>query len=78
MMEEREDFNNRSALHDAMEHFTYHWAPNQPRKAAEFHADLLRLIQAIHRDASKPFGDMLTKAMMAMPPLWHNPNDRVK
>jgi hypothetical protein len=64
----------RSAAHtdarivrDAMERFSYHWAPSEPRKQAEFQADLLLLIQAVHRDAARPFGDMLTKAMSVMP-----------
>lgn len=66
IMEDREDFNNRSAVHDAMEHFTYHWAPSQPRKAAEFHADLLRLIQAVHRDSAKPMEIALKNAFGAL------------
>jgi hypothetical protein len=66
IMDSREDFSDRSAVHDAMEHFTYHWAPSQPRKAAEFHADLLRLIQAVHRDSAKPMEAALTKAFACM------------
>jgi hypothetical protein len=66
-MDDREDFSNRNAVHDAMEHFTYHWAPSQPRKAAEFHADLLRLIQAVHRDSAKPMEIALKNAFAFMP-----------
>lgn len=68
-MDDREDFSNRTAVHDAMEHFTYHWAPSQPRKAAEFHADLLRLIQAVHRDSAKPMEAALKNAFALMPPM---------
>lgn len=67
IMDDREDFNNRSSVHDAMEHFTYHWAPSQPRKAAEFHADLLRLIQAVHRDSAKPMEIALKNAFALFP-----------
>lgn len=56
-------------LHDAMERFSYHWAPSEPRKQAEFQADLLLLIQAVHRDAARPFGKMLENAMALMPPM---------
>jgi len=66
-MDDRDDFNSRTAVHDAMAHFTYHWAPSQPRKAAEFQADLLRLIQAVHRDSAKPMEVALTKAFSAFP-----------
>lgn len=66
----RDDANmDARMVHDAMERFSYHWAPSEPRKQAEFQADLLLLIQAVHRDAARPFGDMLTKAIAAMPPL---------
>jgi hypothetical protein len=67
IMDDREDYSNRSAVHDAMEHFTYHWAPAQPRKAAEFHADLLRLIQAVHRDSAKPMEAALENAFALFP-----------
>ena len=73
IMDDREDFSNRSAVHDAMEHFTYHWAPSQPRKAAEFHADLLRLIQAVHRDSAKPMEIALKNAFAVFPTTLFSP-----
>jgi len=67
IMEDREDFSSRSSVGGAMEHFTYHWAPAQPRKAAEFHADLLGLIQAVHRDSARPMEAALKNAFSLMP-----------
>ncbi len=54
-------------LRHAMEHFSYNWAPSAPRKNAEFQADLLLLIQAVHRDAARPLNKMLMAAMGAIP-----------
>lgn len=54
-------------VHDYMERFTRRWMPADRNEAADFQADLLSLIQAVHRDASRPFGDMLSKAFSLMP-----------
>jgi hypothetical protein len=63
-------------VHLAMEHFSFHWAPSEPRKAAEFQADLLMLVQAVHRDSARPFADILAKAFSAMPSMiFHKSTD---
>lgn len=54
-------------LHAYVERFVKKWAPKDRDENAEFHADFISVVQVIHRDASRPFGAMLEKAMMAMP-----------
>jgi hypothetical protein len=55
------------ALHQRMEWFTKTHAPSDKYEAAEFHADLLMLVQAVHRDASRHTHDLLAKALSAVP-----------
>lgn len=55
------------ALHQRMEWFFKKHAPADKREAAEFHADLMMVVQAVHRDASRETHALLTKALMAMP-----------
>ena len=38
------------------------------RDAAEFAADLVMVVQAVHRDASRTTHELLAKSMAAMPP----------
>ena len=57
------------SLHGAMERFTKKWtAEIRQGDASEFHADLLMLVQAIHRDASRETHALLRNALAAMPP----------
>lgn len=57
-------------LHARMEWFSKKWKKDMdPGDAAEFDADLLLLIQAIHRDANRETYALLTKALAAMPPM---------
>jgi len=65
---ERERDMDERALHRRMEWFFKRYAPVDKREAAEFHADLVMVIQAVHRDASRETHALLTKALMAMPP----------
>lgn len=58
-------------LHDRMEWFFKKYAPADKYEAAEFHADLMMVVQAVHRDASRHTHDLLTRALtasMAAPP----------
>ena len=58
-------------MHERMQWFTEKWTVAldlNKRDAAEFGADLLLLVQAIHRDSSRVTHALLTKALMAMPP----------
>lgn len=57
------------ALRHYVEHFIRAWAPPEPHAAAEFQADFLLVVQAIHRDASRPLQKALTVAFAAMPPI---------
>ncbi len=56
------------SLHAAMHRFAKKWNPDHKDDALEFQADLLLLVQAIHRDASRETHTLLTNALMAMPP----------
>lgn len=73
-MEEMERSRDERMLHDCIEHFVEKWAP-RGRDNAEFHADFVRVVQVIHRDASRPFGKMLKKALEANPLSYLMPND---
>ena len=55
-------------LHQRMEWFFKKYAPADRRKAAEFHADLAMVVQAVHRDAGKEAHAMLCKLIEALPP----------
>lgn len=55
------------ALHQRMEWFFKKYAPADKREAAEFHADLIMVVQAVHRDASRETHALLIKVVMAMP-----------
>jgi hypothetical protein len=55
------------ALHQRMEWFFKKYAPADTREAAEFQADLMMVVQAVHRDASRETHALLAKALAAMP-----------
>jgi hypothetical protein len=63
----REASRDERALHDYMEWFFKKYAPADKREAAEFHADMAMVVQAVHRDAMRETHALLTKALMAMP-----------
>lgn len=57
------------SLKSAVERFTERWTDSMDgRQRAEFHADLVLVIQAVHRDASRTTNELLMRAMQAMPP----------
>jgi hypothetical protein len=66
MVERRAEMDER-ALHDRMEWFFKKYAPADKREAAEFHADLAMVVQAVHRDASRHTHNLLEKALSVMP-----------
>jgi hypothetical protein len=67
--EEYDRARDERSLHTMMQRFTEKWtAELRSGDAGEFHADLLMLIQAVHRDASRETHALLTKALAAMPP----------
>lgn len=66
--ERQREFDERS-LHQRMEWFFKKYAPADKREAAEFHADLAMVVQAVHRDTSRETHALLTKALAAMPPM---------
>ena len=63
------DFDEQS-LHRRVQWFVDKWT-NQldlnRRDASELNADLLMVVQAVHKDASRETHALLTKALMAMP-----------
>jgi hypothetical protein len=64
------DIDERS-LHRKVQWFTEKWTTAldlNKRDAAEFSADFVAVIQAVHRDANRETHNLLTKALMAMPP----------
>ena len=54
-------------LHQRMEWFCRHHTPSDPREAAEFHADFMMVVQAVHHDATRELHMMLMRALAAMP-----------
>lgn len=66
-MKEHDEAQRKRALHQHFENFLRKWAPRN-RDSREFEADLFMLTRAIHEDAARPFGAMLEKSLMAMPP----------
>ena len=56
------------SLHTAMRRFTKKWNPDHKDDAMDFQADLLLLVQAIHRDASRETHALLMNALAVMPP----------
>lgn len=67
-MAEHDKAREENALHQRMEWFFKKYAPTNKREAAEFHADLVMVLQAVHRDASREMHKLLTAALAVMPP----------
>ena len=66
----REYDTTERALHDRVRWFTEKWTSSadlNKREAAEFSADLIMVVQAVHRDAGRTTHELLVKALMAMP-----------
>lgn len=58
-------------LHQRMKWFVDKWAERldaSREETSELSADIVLLVQAVHRDASRETHVLLTKALMAMPP----------
>lgn len=56
------------SLHAAAQRFLKKWNPDHKDDALEFQADLLLLVQAVHRDAMRETHALLKNALAAMPP----------
>ena len=59
------------ALHKRVQWFVEKWTTAMDlnkRHAAELNADLVIVVQSVHRDASRETHALLTKVLMAMPP----------
>lgn len=70
LLQRADDIDERS-LHRKVQWFTEKWTVAMDlnkRDAAEFAADFVTVVQAIHRDANRDTNALLTKALMAMPP----------
>ncbi len=65
--EPRERDVDERALHQHMEWIFKKYAPADKREAAEFHADLMMVVQAVHRDASRETHRLLMAAVAVMP-----------
>jgi len=68
--ERQRDLDERS-LHGRVQWFTEKWATQMDlnkRDAAELNADLILIVQAIHRDAGREYHALLKTAFAAMPP----------
>lgn len=66
----RRDLDEQS-LHKRMQWFTEKWTVAMDlnkRDAAEFSADMILVVQAVHRDASRETHALLSKSLAAMPP----------
>ena len=68
LSERREADMDERALHNRMEWFSKKYAPADKRECAEWHADLLLVVQAVHRDASRETHRLLGNALALMPP----------
>jgi hypothetical protein len=66
-MAEHDKARQERSLHDRMEWFFKKHAPADKREAAEFHADLVMVIQAVHQDASRETHRLLQAAIALMP-----------
>jgi len=65
----RDRENDERSLHARMKWFTKKWTFELDKHAsAEFSADFMIVVQAIHRDANRETHALLMKALMAAPP----------
>lgn len=66
-MIDRKEYQTQRMLHAHVERFVKHWAPGDPHRRAEFSADLISLVQAVHHDAMIPVERLLSNAFRCMP-----------
>jgi hypothetical protein len=67
LMADRDD---ERSLHKRMQWFTENWTTEMDlnkRQSAELSADILMLVQAVHRDASRETHALLRTSLAAMP-----------
>lgn len=63
----QESYTQNRILHDRMDWFAKHWAPDDRRKAAEFHADFLLIVQGVYAAAQEPAHQMMLRLVQGMP-----------
>lgn len=69
--EGRERETDERLLHKRVQWFTEKWTVAMDlnkRDAAEFSADMIMVVQAIHRDAGREYYALLKNALAVMPP----------
>lgn len=69
--ESERDRDERS-LHKRVQWFVEKWTAQMDlnkRDAAELNADLVMVVQAVHRDAGREYHHLLKSALSAMPPV---------
>lgn len=70
IQEARERERDERSLHATTQRFTEKWtAELRSGDAGEFQADLLMLIQAVHRDAMRETHALLKSSLALMPPV---------
>lgn len=69
LSEELDTLTNEKILHERMKWFFEKHAPIDKYASAEFHADLIMVMQAIHQDASRHTHALLQTALKALPPI---------
>lgn len=71
LQRQREQDLDERSLHRKVQWFTEKWTialDLNKRDAAEFSADFVTVVQAVHRDANRETNALLTRALSAMPP----------
>lgn len=77
-MSARDRERDERSLHERMRWFSEKYTEGMDKRAAaEFHADLMMVVQAIHRDASRETHELLKRSLAAMPPakIFVNPKE---
>lgn len=69
MREKIDRENDERSLHWRMERFTKRWATDLAKNdQAQFHADLVLLLQAVHRDANRDIHRLMLSVIQSWPP----------
>lgn len=79
-MAQREREIDERTLHARVKYFVEKWTTQMDlnkRDAAELNADLMMVVQAVHRDASRETHELLKRSLAAIPPakIFVNPKE---
>lgn len=78
MMKDYEGELRQRSLIRAVEGFSRNWAPDDPREAHRFHAEIHALVSVIHADAQRPIADTIEKIIKAASFPYHvKPHDQL-